>query len=119
MIRVFSEGLQVEDLAQCLAHRTACYVLISFLPPEVWAGPVISLTSELCQRGMELTALTPIRSETLSSLDRQPGDCCCVFQVKVHNIISSLDSAQDFIANHISSVIIQVSFLSRHANANK
>uniref|UniRef100_K9IZS4 Putative conserved plasma membrane protein n=1 Tax=Desmodus rotundus TaxID=9430 RepID=K9IZS4_DESRO len=29
--------------------------------------------------------------------------------VKVHNIISSLDSAQDFIANHISSVIVQES----------
>ncbi|XP_054437930.1 prominin-1 [Pteronotus mesoamericanus] len=29
--------------------------------------------------------------------------------VKVHNIISSLDSAQDFITNHISSIIVQES----------
>lgn len=36
-------------------------------------------------------------------------DCGCVFQEKVVNIIASLDSAQEFITNHISPIIVQVS----------
>ena len=80
------------------------------LPSEGWAGSVVFLTSRSSWDGAELTARAPT-GKLVKSLCHVTLVDCCVFQMKVTNTLSSLDSAQDFLTTRISSVIVEVSFL--------